>query len=170
MMGFEWYLVVLVALFTSAAAILDSRTRSIPNWLTVPAFVLALAFHMLTAGWSGLGNALAGFAVGFGILFVLWLIGGGGGGDVKLMGALGAWLGLKPILVVFFLSAFLAVFTGVIAAVFEIFRTGVLRRDGLKTDEPPEQRAKRRLLPYAVPVAISTWLLLAWQVLGAAES
>ena len=59
MTGFEWCMVGLVALFTSAAAILDSRTRSIPNWLTVPAFLLALAFHMLTAGWSGLGDALA---------------------------------------------------------------------------------------------------------------
>ena len=46
-------------------------------------------------------------ATGFGILLVLWLIGGGGGGDVKLMGALGAWVGASLIMKVFFVSAVL---------------------------------------------------------------
>ncbi len=165
MTAFEWSMVALVALFTAVAAVQDLRTRSIPNWLTVPSFLLALAFHTIGNGWAGLGNSLAGFAVGFGILFVLWLIGGGGGGDVKLMGALGAWVGLKPILVVFFASAFLAVIGGLIAATISIASRGSLRRSGLGTDETSEQRAKRRLLPFAVPVAISTWLLLGWQIL-----
>lgn len=165
MTAFEWSMVALVAMFTAVAAVQDIRTRSIPNWLTVPAFVLALVYHVMGSGWAGLGNSLAGFAVGFGILFVLWLIGGGGGGDVKLMGALGAWVGLKPILMVFFVSAFLAVIGGLIAATISIARRGSLRRGGLKTDLTSEQRAKRRLLPFAVPVAISTWLLLAWQIL-----
>ena len=31
--------------------------------------------------------------MGFGLLFVPWLLGGGGMGDVKLLAALGAWLG-----------------------------------------------------------------------------
>jgi hypothetical protein len=62
-------------------------------------------------------------------------------------------------------SAFLAVIGGLIAATFSIVRHGSLRRGGLKSDESSEQRAKRRLMPFAVPVAISTWLLLAWQIL-----
>ena len=79
-----------VMLFTGLAFLCDLKTRRIPNWLTVISLVLALAFHLTTGGWPGLLAALGGFAVGFGILLVLWLIGGGGGGDVILMGALGA--------------------------------------------------------------------------------
>lgn len=169
--------VVFLIAFTLTAAVLDLRTRRLPNWLTVPTFLIALVFHGVTAGLAGLGAALAGFAVGFSILLVLWLIGGGGGGDVKLMGALGAWLGWKMTLAVFFLSVLFSVAGSILMMTF------LSTRDGLKSvkrkywnrprstgQEPSdeEQRArlqKRRLLPYALPVALGTWLVLAYQVI-----
>ena len=43
--------------------------------------------------WDGILNGLGGFGLGFGLFFVLWIIGSAGGGDVKLMGALSVWLG-----------------------------------------------------------------------------
>ena len=162
---------ILVAAFTATAAVIDSRTRRVPNWLTVSAVVLALVFHVLTGGLAGLGLSLAGFGTGFGILLVLWLIGGSGGGDVKLMGALGAWVGFKPILIVFFLSALVAGFSGL----FVLGARTVLRGwnrvkpvfDPKKKTRGPtvEQKSRRRLLPYAIPVAVSTWMVLAWQIL-----
>jgi len=82
--------VLVVGAFTAVAAVSDLRTRRLPNWLTVPAFAAGLLAHTVVNGFAGLGFALLGFATGFGLLLVLWLIGGGGGGDVKLMGALGA--------------------------------------------------------------------------------
>ena len=112
MSTFEFISTVLVAAFTATAAVIDSRTRRLPNWLTAPAVLLGLVFHTATGGLSGLGFSLAGLATGFGILFVLWLIGGSGGGDVKLIAAVGAWVGFTPILIVFFLSALVAVFGG----------------------------------------------------------
>ena len=45
--------------------------------------------------------ALAGFAVGFSLLIVPWLLGGGGMGDVKMLAALGTWLGPLLVLVAF---------------------------------------------------------------------
>ncbi len=91
----NWILVCLVAVFVLTAAFTDLSARRIPNWLTVSSLAVALLFHTITGGWAGLGFALGGFATGFSILLVLWLIGGGGGGDVKLMGALGGWMGAK---------------------------------------------------------------------------
>ena len=101
-------LVVVVALFTLTAMIWDLKTRRLPNWLNATALVLALVFHGVNGGWSGIVNSLAGFGVGFGILLVLWLTGGGGAGDAKFMGALGAWLGATLTLIVFFGSGVLA--------------------------------------------------------------
>jgi prepilin peptidase CpaA len=174
-----------VALFMLAAAALDLRTRRLPNWLTVPAFAAGLVFHTATGGWAGLGLSLGGFATGFGILLVLWLIGGGGGGDVKLMGALGAWLGPLPILGVFFGSALLAMVGMLLLLVITLSQEGysrarkqyVVRRTGGGTaaiagvasaGDPAlaAKRARARAMPYAVPVALATLLALVWHVLS----
>jgi prepilin peptidase CpaA len=116
-----------------------------------------LAFYGLMHGADGLAFAAAGFGVGFGTLFLLWLMGGGGGGDVKLMGALGAMLGAKLTLVVFILSALLAL-VGIVACGLWDLVAGKrkLARAG-KSDG-------RRLIPYALPVAIGVWMVLAWQI------
>lgn len=185
----EIVLVVGVAAFTLIGAIWDTRWKKLPNALTVPAFGLAIAFHLAIGasdgGWRGaLGNwrqeglvfALAGFGVGFGILFVLWLIGGGGGGDVKMMGALGAWLGVDLILKVFFVSTLFVILGSLGLMVYRVATQGLnrFRRRHLAVDkanpspnkakaarQKEEQRLRRRLMPYGVPVALATWAVLA---------
>lgn len=66
------------------AALHDLAVRTVPNWLSLFLVVigcsLRLASHSLFAG-------LTVAAVTFGVLFVLWLLGGMGGGDVKLWAA-----------------------------------------------------------------------------------
>jgi prepilin peptidase CpaA len=170
--------VACVVAFTMAAAAIDMRTRRLPNWLTVPGFLAGLLYHTVTSGFSGLGYSLLGFLAGFALLFVLWIIGGGGAGDVKLMGALGAWMGPQLILVVFLLSAFIAAVGSVafvgIAAATQGFRhvqrryldrnRKVSAKQKRKGKEDPFSRGqKRRLMPYGLPVALSTWLVLVWQ-------
>ncbi|MHB8903397.1 MAG: A24 family peptidase [Thermoguttaceae bacterium] len=171
--------VLIVAAFVAVAAISDLRTRRLPNWLTVPALAAAIVAHTAVNGLAGLGFALLGFVTGFGILLILWLVGGGGGGDVKLMGALGAWLGSNLTIAVFLTSTMLAVLAtaaillggmlnqGYWRVHHRYFAAGSTRRP--KRGESPAQAAtarrerqmKRRLMPYAVPVAIGTWLVLA---------
>ena len=153
-----------VMLFTGLAFLCDLKTRRIPNWLTVISLVLALAFHLTTGGWPGLLAALGGFAVGFGILLVLWLIGGGGGGDVKMMGALGAWLGASTTLLVF-------VGSGLLAAVawFGVLFWRLLRPRGPVAQldaSGGRPNSRRRVLPYAVPVTIVTWCVMSLKLLS----
>ncbi len=167
-----------VAIFTTTAAVSDFRTRRLPNWLTVPALAAAVVMHVTINGLAGLGFSLAGFATGFGILLVLWLIGGGGGGDVKLMGALGAWLGASLTLQVFFVGTILAgLATCAILVAGTVTRgySNVYRRyvdSGRNSQKSATeqsrrlQRERRRLMPFAVPVAVGTWLVLgvAWKM------
>ena len=168
-----------VGVFTLWSLATDVRTRKIPNALTVPAFLLALLFHAWFDGWTGMKSAAAGFALGFGTLLVLWLVGGGGAGDVKLMGALGAWLGWQLTLYVLIGSTLLVMIGTVLFLVIE----GILRTWGLtkrQCREKPNRergaergkrhaasiekwRERRRIMPYALPVGLSTWLIMAWQ-------
>ena len=75
------------------AAGTDVATRRIPNVLTFGAAALALLYYAFTSGLSGLGWATAGWLVGAAVFFPFFALGGMGAGDVKLVAALGAWLG-----------------------------------------------------------------------------
>ena len=93
----HWPLGIL-AVTLVVASVTDVRNGKIPNWVTYPAVAIGLIGHTLVGGWAGQGDtglifglqgALLGLAAGFGPLFVAWWAGGIGGGDAKLMGAIG---------------------------------------------------------------------------------
>ena len=79
--------------FVVIAAGWDLATRRIPNVLTFGAALAALVVHGYVAGWSGAGSSLAGWPVGVAFFFPFFALGGMGAGDVKLLAAVGAWLG-----------------------------------------------------------------------------
>lgn len=85
-----------------AACWFDVRTRRIPNWLTFPAAALGLAAATVAHGGPGTVASVAGFLIGLALFFPLFALKGLGAGDVKLMGALGAWLGSSVVLGVAF--------------------------------------------------------------------
>lgn len=169
-------MIVCVSLFTAIAAFTDLRTRKIPNKLTIPAFLLGVAYQLaFHHEFPELYDAAKGFVIGFGALFVLWLIGGGGGGDAKLMGAVSVWLGFKLTFAVLILST---VFVGIgtcAVIVYSTFKRGAARtkdkyvattfggkKDGSSKVEAIPDRQKRRIMTYALPVALATWMVLAW--------
>lgn len=84
---------VAAVLVAAVAASIDLATRRVPNVLTFGAALAALLYHALTGGLSGFGWACAGWLVGTAVFFPFFALGGMGAGDVKLVAALGAWLG-----------------------------------------------------------------------------
>lgn len=74
-----------------AAVMLDVRLRKLPNWLTVGALVSAVALRS-PGGWGAVGTGLGSMALALAIGVPLFLVGGLGGGDVKLMGGLATFL------------------------------------------------------------------------------
>lgn len=167
---YAWLYIVGVSGMTLIALVTDLKARRIPNWLTFPMFFAGWIYQAVFFGGPGLLDALAGFALGFGMLFVLWLTAGGCAGDAKLMGALSVWLGFMPTFSVIVVStAFIAVFhVGMI--IYRVCTRGYramrkdLERDRQAREAGKEVAARGRLiLPYAVPLGLATWVVIGWE-------
>ena len=115
-----------VLLLASAVAVFsDLRQRRIPNKLSVSILLAGLALRV-PLGWESLawGSAAALLAFGFG--FVFFLLGGLGGGDVKLMAALAVFLEPFGLLVALVVMALV----GGLMAVVSVSRARRLRTTG----------------------------------------
>ncbi len=93
----------------------DITKKKIPNFLTFPAILLGLFIYLFSGGLGGLLSGLAGFGVGMALLLVPFALGGMGGGDVKLLGAIGALKGVEFIL---YTALFTALAGGVLALAY----------------------------------------------------
>ncbi len=91
----------------------------IPDVITLPGMAVGLVCALFVLPLSVMDAAL-GFAAGFGIFFLLAVAvpGGMGGGDIKLMGMLGLFLGLKAVLITIFLGSFIGAVIGLIGKLF----------------------------------------------------
>src|SRR5437773_1063833 len=87
------------------AAVQDVRTRRIRNELTLPLIIAGVLQSFWSMHTVAPKSALAGLAVGFGLTFIMFAMGAIGGGDVKLMAAVGAWVGPFAALQVFVAAA-----------------------------------------------------------------
>ncbi len=148
----------------------DLKERRVPNALTVTGLALALGLRAL----SGLDPLLAGLqGAGLGLLLGLPLVvlGGLGGGDAKLMAAVGAFLGPGQLL---WALAVTAIVGGVMALVLAFHRGAVreaLLDAGALAARPlgvAPERPRRTIhtpgvitIPYAVPIAIGA-LMIVW--------
>ena len=105
------------------AAIIDLRTRRIPNAVTVPLLAAGVINAVCTGGVAGFADALAGCALLALPYVLLFVLSHGGAGDAKLMGAVGAWLGVRCGAIVFVCVAL----AGITLA---LMRTAAKRRMG----------------------------------------
>lgn len=94
-------------------AMSDARFYIIPDEFSLGGGVIGLALAPLAGGLTTL-EAFLGAAVGFGVLFLVAKVGtwmfkkeAMGGGDLKMMGMVGAFLGIPGVLLTLFLGALL---------------------------------------------------------------
>ena len=153
------------------ACVTDIRTRRIPNILTFGAAGLAFVFHLVTEGLSAGGMSVLAWLVGILVFLPFFLVGGLGAGDVKLVAAIGAWLG-SPVL-----TMWVALYTGIAGGLMAVivmvvrgyakttfnnlrlmitsWRLGVATVPGLTLEESTAPK-----LAYAIPIAVGTGLTL----------
>ena len=147
------------------------------NALTIPLLTAGLIASTLAGGWAGLATSGLGALTGFGLLLAFFAMGGVGAGDVKLLTALGAWLGPAPTLRVFLASAVaagiyalvLAALSGGLArtAVDLLSLAGRLRRFDFQpaaavpiTVEAARGDRRRRLVPFAAMTCAGFFLVV----------
>ena len=109
---------VCALLLLGVCAYWDLRYRKIPNWATLPGIALGLGMNGLFHGWGGMKASGIGFLIGFGALLVLFVLSWMGGGDVKLMAAVGALKGYPFVVSALFYSLVAGVLLGVIMLIW----------------------------------------------------
>ncbi len=124
------------------AVVWDLSTRRIPNLLTLGAAAAGLIVQAYIGGWGGAGTSVAGWVVGVALFLPIFALGGMGAGDVKLLGAIGAWLGPAAAMWVALYSAIAAGLMGIVVALGSGYMTQALvniswiltfwRRSGLR--------------------------------------
>ena len=115
---------MLTAAAACVAAVIDLRTRRVPNWLTGAMAVCGVATAAAGIGHVGFIASLAGLGLGVALMLPGHVLGGTGAGDVKLLGAAGAALGPAATLKAFVI----AVLAGGVMALMVAFQRGRLRR------------------------------------------
>ncbi|GGX82979.1 pilus assembly-related outer membrane protein [Litchfieldella qijiaojingensis] len=168
----------LVLLLIWSAATWDLRQRRIPNVLVMAGAATGILLQWMLAGSGGFLATISGLAVGLGILLPGYLLGMTGAGDVKLMAAVGTFLGPYHVLLAALASIFVG---GVIALGFAasaLFsrnsispwaRYGLMVKTLVTTGRPiyaapAEGEVMGRKFPFAVSIALGTTGFLAWQL------
>jgi prepilin peptidase CpaA len=165
-------IVTTAVVFVALCVVVDVRTRRIPNVVSGPGMLLGIVLNTVYLGMSGLLVSLTGLVVVIGLLIWPFTMGGIGGGDVKMMGAIGALLG--PRLAVMGLCA--GMIMGGAAMVWHLLRRGRLREKVMATATMFQAAAMTRsldplrvsaadrgaiALPYSVPLGLGTLAALA---------
>jgi prepilin peptidase CpaA len=155
----------------------DWRSRRIPNWLTVPGFLLGVSVNVLVGGWAGLKTSLLGAGLGLLVLLPFVFLRSLGAGDWKLAGALGAFVGWPALADLLMGSVFVA---GVMALVLVIYKRRFMqtlrnigrllasmltfRMPGAEVSLDNPQSLK---VPYGVALALTTLLFGIGKMWGA---
>jgi prepilin peptidase CpaA len=160
-------LAVATVLFLAACCVVDVRRREIPNRLSMTAALVGIAANWWLGGAVGAIGGLLGLTIAVVVLVPPFALGGIGGGDVKMMGAVGALIGPRLVLS----ALVLGMIAGGVLAILEVARRGVLgttlRRLGGMVRGAFADRSLTPLrvshgasgavtLPYSVPLALGT--------------
>lgn len=166
---FDQWEVKLVTVFMIWAAWIDGRQLRVPNWMTYPMILAGLVYNSYAFGFSGAQMAFIGMIVGLLTLLPLYAVGGMGAGDVKMMAAIGAWLGA----VVTWYAFCVSVIVGALMAIAMVMwkrswekhtvNFMIILNEWMSIRDPnklaaiaKERKPSMLLLPYGIPICIGS--------------
>ncbi len=143
--------VAIAVLMGLAASVEDLVRRRVSNWIPAVLLAAGVTVQALEAGWRGAGSAALGAALGFGVFLVFYLLGGMGGGDVKLMAGFGALVGAGRLLEA-------ALWTGILGGLIAV---GVLAAQWIRRRRSGAGgQGGQDSIPYAPAITMGVWLSL----------
>jgi len=174
---FDTFSILFLSVVLILAAIHDIRVQRIPNLLTYPTMISALAYHGVTGGAVGLLFSAKGLGLGVAILILPYLMGGMGAGDAKLMGAVGAVLGPKGVFIAFLFTAIFGGFYALTLLMAHrenlkgwIMRWGTMVTTFLYLRQfvyiPPNNSKNKLKLYYGLAIAAGTISSILWKISG----
>ena len=142
---YPYWVYAILALLSSRLIAIDLRHFILPDIYTLPLLILGLAIPPLL-GIASIYDALIGAGIGFAVPcaiaygMYLWKgsTAGLGGGDIKLMAACGAWIGLTPMPIFIMLAC-------IVSFVVSIFAF------------------KNNHIPFGPGLCIALWIILIFQ-------
>lgn len=161
------------------ASWIDITERRVPNWLNLALILSGFAVQFAFFGWTGAATGFWGLLTGFGLLIIPWMMHAMGAGDVKLMAAIGVWIGPMLALYSFALGAVLGGVAGVVM-IISARRLGTACANLAIIFEKCTSRAtlfseygsvksfgsSGQLLPYGVPLTAGTLVILSAKMFG----
>jgi prepilin peptidase CpaA len=167
-MSLEFFVALAVGLVASGE---DLWRRNISNWIPLGALLGGLLVQVMSHSWKGLAYWAGGAAAGFGVFLIFYMLGGMGGGDVKLMAGFGSILGPYRLLDAAFWTAGIG---GVMAAavvcfyeVRKLYRRRQLAAEARKRAASGEAAAAEQVLapddayiPYAPAITLGAWVAM----------
>ena len=148
--------IILLLLIAFIGAIYDLRFRRIPNWLTLGSLAIIFLLNIFYLGVYGFVNSSLGLLAGIALLFIPYITGGMGAGDVKLLGTLGALVGYKGIILIFFYTALCGLVFAIIWLAFNPGRIQFL----ITTGQILPTVDKRQKIPYGIAILLGTILYI----------
>jgi prepilin peptidase CpaA len=101
----EWTYPAIATAIAITGSVTDVKSRRVPNFITIPAFLLGLSMHLVFSGWRQMFSSLAAGMICGLVFLVFYLAGGMGAGDVKLIMAVGCIAGMSHIAYILMLTA-----------------------------------------------------------------
>lgn len=161
--------VYFVTAFLIYAAYIDGKELRVPNWLTFPMMLAGLVYNTATLGLPGFQWALWGLTVGLLTLLPLYAIGGMGSGDVKMMMAMGSWLGSQVTWDAFVVSVVVGALMAIVMVAYRgtwrhhlnnckmLLAEMIIYKNPWKLSEnAAERKPQMLLLPYGIPICIGS--------------
>lgn len=163
----EWIIILLLIILLPAAAF-DYRFHKIPNMISLSGWVLGPVLYAVIDTLPGVSSSLYGFLLVFALTLPLYILRWMGAGDVKLMSSVGAIVGIEHAPTVIFGIAITGAVMGIVMLLHrKVFkasfqRYGAMLGGSLALKKPmymePNEEEQKVVLPYAIPIAIGTFL------------
>ena len=164
---------IAMTLWLLALCASDLRQRRLPNVLTLGGTAVALAWRLGMGGLSALWSGVAGGFLCALLLIIPFLVHAAGGGDVKMLFAVGSAMGRSHVVGTLFYVSLAGL---ALAALFALF--GRVDRSRLvhyarcvfdwRYDRAagraalPPKTSERARVPFGLAIAAGTWLEMLW--------